>query len=178
MSYIFLNPGGEHLGFPYIPLPKLYIFFTVAWVVLAGLWCFNWIWHRQQRIKLHRVITLFPILKAAVAAYALGYWQHWSNVGMCECAWICSEKKKGNSLAELYIWYAGSASVGLVLGYWLLYILFKAVFYTVLLLIAKGWRITRDKIGNNKFVIAAIISSLTITLLIGILFTGFFMVLL
>jgi len=136
-----MNPEGEHLGYRFIPLPTMYMLLLVTWVVATAVWCYNWIKYRVQSKKLQVVFSIYPITKCLFAASGIYFWHTVSRTG-----------------------YA-SLATEIPLG--LLYIAEEAVLYTILLLIASGWGLSRDRLGIEKFIIGVAIISLVITQLLG-----------
>lgn len=139
LDYVLMNPGGEHLSTDSIPFPVLYMILLASWFLLSAAWCFNWITNRRQKIKLHRAISLFPFVKFLFCCAAVYYWKSLSSNGI-----------------------ETSAMVGV---YQTFNVLFEVIFYSILLLIASGWGISRDNIGQDKFVISFVAIGLALALI-------------
>jgi len=147
VEYTVLNPNGEQLSSDAIPFPSLYIVLIVVWVLLTGLWSLNWIVNRTQKIKLHRVISLFPFTKFAFCGAAVYYWKSLS--------------------------YTGEQTVASLSVYGALYILFELAFYSILLIISSGWGITRDELQQDKSIILVVVFILAICLSLSFAFRGY-----
>jgi len=144
-----MNPGGDHLDFGEIPFPAMYMVLTAMWGVLTALWCYNWIINRTQKVKLHRVISIFPLGKLAYCVIAYAYWKLRQTEGM--------------------------SNLETTLAYGFAYIGFKTIFYTILLFIASGWGTVKDGFGTDKYFIGTVAIFLTGTLLAGFLLHGLFL---
>jgi len=142
-----MNPGGEQLGTGQLPLPTFFVALLVTWSVVLVAWCLNWFKYRNERILLHRAITLIPLFKIIEVFYNLIYWSTYSKKGKVE-------------LWETVLYYATS-------------VVFEGVLFTILLLISKGWGITRPNIigvenrAITVTVVALILSFLCYKLLEG-----------
>lgn len=113
-----MNPNNQHLPRGKAPLPWVYIALSVIWFLLLLLWTLNWLrWRRLGGLKLHRLISLIPLLKFLWVLYSFLYWQRWSTSGSV-------------SFGILSYYYAGEA-------------IFNLAFFSMLLLASKGWGITR-----------------------------------
>lgn len=147
-DYVLLNPKGEQLSTVDIPFPSLFIVLLACWFVMTSVWCFNWIQNRHQKIKLHRVISLFPIFKLAYCAASVYYWKILSKVGI--------------------------ETTGTVVIYGIFHISFEVVFYCVLLIIASGWGINKDELGRDRYYITAVAFGLTLALVASFVLQGYF----
>ena len=123
-NIIMLNPGGEQLGTGDIPLPTLYTVFICVWSLLCLLWLINWIQFRVTKILLHRIITIQPFLKVIVLLYNIIYWRSLSQYG------------------QINYWVN--------VMYYVLSMSWEALLFMSLLLISKGWSITRQDISNQE----------------------------
>ncbi|EGG18193.1 hypothetical protein DFA_03680 [Cavenderia fasciculata] len=148
VSYAFYNPGGNHLSYQFIPLPIILMVFTGIWVLLTALWSINWIQNRNQNVKLHKVITLYPFSKLSMIVYSLGYWR--------------------------YLQSYGAVGIGVLIFYWIFYIIFKVISCVVLLFIATGWGICKGRFEHLRKALYIIIILLTATLALGAFLGGFF----
>jgi len=147
-DYITLNPHGQQLSSAEIPNPVLHMILLVIWFLIILAWCFNWIKNRTQKIKLHGCITLFPLTKFAYCCASLYYWRHLSTNGI------------------------NTQSSVIIMG--VFYILFEVIFYSVLLVIASGWGISRDDLGKDKILVASVAVGLTIALTASYALQGYF----
>lgn len=120
MEYTLLNPGGEHLSTSEIPLPSMSMTFMIVWGLVLLAWMHNWFTHREQKILLHRIICLIPFIKFLYMNYRIYYWMKFSREG--EITHI------DRALYE--------ASIALS----------EMILYTVVLLVSKGYCITRGTI--------------------------------
>jgi len=145
---VLMNPNGEQLGFGYIPLPALYKVHLFLWIVAFSAWCFNWFRYRSQSTKIHRIITLFPFSKLVFCVSAELYWNTFAT--------------KGQSTLGILIFF-----IVMLIGY-------IALMYALLLIIASGWGICRNRIGTDKFAIAGIVVGLIVTQTAGLWLKGFF----
>ena len=148
MDFLFLNPGGEQLSSEYAPLPKVYIFVSLLWIVPTLLWMANWSWHRDQQNKLHRFITLLPFAKIIWELGAASFWQTASHYSFAEKSLVL---------------------------FGLLRIVSVSMFLAVLILISRGWGICGEQ---NNFrdlsVTLGILIGFACCSIIGGLFQGLF----
>eukprot|EP01156_Anaeramoeba_ignava_P015311 Anaeramoba_ignava/a612671_13.p1 GENE.a612671_13~~a612671_13.p1 ORF type:complete len:449 (+),score=117.78 a612671_13:72-1349(+) len=124
LDYTFMNPGGQYLSTDEIPLPKIFLSFLIIWVLVVILWFINWLLHRDQKIKLHTLITLTLCIRIITIILQLSYWQTLS--------------KKGKVNLSFYV-------TVLVFEY-----IQDYFFFGTIILIAKGWCITREKLRNQE----------------------------
>ncbi|KAF2078316.1 hypothetical protein CYY_000408 [Polysphondylium violaceum] len=150
VSYTTYNPGDNHLSAELIPLPHTFMLFTAIWGVLSILWSVNWIMHRRQNVKLHKIITLFPFSKLCDVIYSLGYYQYYRS--------------------------HGATSVAVVILYWVFYIIFKIISLIVLLFISSGWGICPGRYKSLITPLVIIIVLLGVTLALGSFFGGYYIV--
>jgi len=146
---LFVNPGGEQLSSEYIPLPLIFIILCGVWVLFTFLWCVNWIYHRSHGVLLHRVITAFPVSKIIWTGFAIYYW-------------------KGLSIQ-------GWQPTIVIVIYYGVFIVSRAIFYGVLLVIARGWGITRDHLGRYKWFVLVTMIAVAICFGLGIVLSGYFL---
>ncbi|KAJ5071107.1 hypothetical protein M0811_10591 [Anaeramoeba ignava] len=131
-DYTLMNPGGEYLGLGYIPLPNMYISFTVILFVLFFVWLINWITHRSQKIKLHKFLTITFIVIVVYMASMAGYWKYQSKKGL--------------------------RPIGFIVYIVIIDVLYQFFFFASLLLIAKGWSILNQKLEpRSKRAIVAVL---------------------
>jgi hypothetical protein len=124
VSYGLRTSDGGHLGFDLAPLPFVYLALVVLWLAVMVLWSANLVKYRYQNVLLQRFLTVVPCAKVA-------------GVGL-NCYYYGSGHLSGElPSAALYFFY-------------IVYILFKGTFFTALLLIAKGWLITRPSLEESE----------------------------
>ncbi|GAM26232.1 hypothetical protein SAMD00019534_094070 [Acytostelium subglobosum LB1] len=148
VSYAFYQADGNQLSYESIPLPVTYVVFTSFWVVLCLAWGINWILFRKQRIKLHRVITTYPITKLAVVSFFCGYWY--------------------------YLRSHGAVGLATTIFYWIFYAVNKTISCVLLLVISTGWGICACKFEHLKRSLYIVVGLLAVTICLGALFGGFF----
>eukprot|EP00026_Physarum_polycephalum_P003808 Phypoly_transcript_03824.p1 GENE.Phypoly_transcript_03824~~Phypoly_transcript_03824.p1 ORF type:complete len:766 (+),score=217.76 Phypoly_transcript_03824:263-2299(+) len=145
VQYTLLNPGGQQLPLGEIPLPDLYIVITCIWALLVGLFGFVWMKNRQYIVMLHGLLSAVGVLKLAVVIVALCYWHTF--------------KSTGRDIVQLK--YLQS----------FIYALSETAFFCSLLLISKGWRITRSNLPPSEI---RTISVALVLLLSTLLFFSFY----
>jgi len=133
LSYTFLNPGGEQLSLGLIPLPKLYIAFIVLWSIVSIVWCFNWLYYRQQNVKLHKFISVIPFTSIMRSAFSFVLFRTFSVYGYLSY-----------TLFVLFV-------VALVVWHF--------TFYATLMLIAKGWCTVNDKLPTTTYLLIFMIAA-------------------
>ncbi|KYQ90675.1 hypothetical protein DLAC_09311 [Tieghemostelium lacteum] len=152
VEYSFTNPTNNHLSYELMPLPIILMVFVAIWSILIIYWISNWVLNRTQHIKLHKVITLYPISKLIDVIYSLGYYQ--------------------------YIKTHGSTNVATLIMYWVIFIIFRIISIVVLLLISCGWSILPVSISKSfQNIIYICIVALAITLGIGSFLGGYYNIL-
>ena len=118
IDYTFMNPGGEHLGTGYIPLPMMYRLFTISWcALLVAHTYFCFAYHSDKVTALHRMMIALPLLKITYEAASMLRWQTMSKYGYLP-NWV------------LMSHFACSAAN-------------QAATFGILILVARGWLITR-----------------------------------
>ena len=123
-SYTILNPGGEHLGTDIAPLPLVYLALLGGWLVVVALWMVNLCQFRNHHVNLQRMMALVPVTKLA-------------GVGLRAYYFHTGQETGDLPSSVLYFWY-------------LVYVLYKASFTAALLLIAKGWLISRPSLDPRE----------------------------
>ena len=123
-SYTILNPGGAHLGTDLAPLPMAYTALVGGWAVVLVLWVMNLCKFRDHNVVLQRVLTLVPVAKFISVLLRMAYYQQGATTG---------------DLPSPIMYFS-----------WIIYILYKAAFFSVLLLIAKGWLISRPSLDESE----------------------------
>jgi len=144
-NYELENPNGQQLGTETLPLPTLYMVLFAIWTLLLGIWCFNWLKFRHHKIMLHHLVTLIPLLKVISVFYDAIYWDTWSKVG------------------DVTLW-----STAL---YFTVSVVFELIFFTTLVLMAKGWCITRNDLAvvENKSIVVTVVALVSALLFYKIL---------
>ncbi len=71
-----------------------------------------------------------------------------------------------------FIGFNSQASI-IIMG--IFYIVFEVIFYSVLLVIASGWGISRDELGKDKILVASVAFGLTIALIGSYALQGIFL---
>ena len=123
-SYTILNPGGAHLGTDLAPLPTAYMALVGGWAVVLVLWVLNLCKFRDHNVVLQRVLTLVPVAKFISVGLRMAYYQQGAATG---------------DLPSSIMYFS-----------YIVYILYKAAFFSVLLLIAKGWLISRPSLDESE----------------------------
>jgi cation transport ATPase len=104
-----------------------------------------WFYYKSNRVHLHTFLVIVAFLKLMVVVIALAYWR------VCQLT--------GNCLSELKYFQS------------LLFAISETAFFCALLLIAKGWRITRTRLPSSEI---RTISVALILLLSTLLFFSFY----
>jgi hypothetical protein len=139
MEYTLMNPNGEHLGTGYIPLPTTYRTFAVFWCLIFIVQTYyNLVWHHRSMTALHRLFLGLPIVKILHEVVGTFRWQVVSSYGYLP-GWV-----------ELM----SSATISLN----------EAATYFIMVLIARGWLVTRRALPVNEAQ-----SSVTVALLLFVL---------
>lgn len=145
VQYTLLNPGGEQLPLGEIPLPKLYILVTCVWAILVGVCGIVWMRNKEHVVLLHGLLCSVAVFKLAVVMIALCYWHIYQITG--------------EDIVQLK--YLQS----------FIYALSETAFFCSLLLISKGWRITRSNLPPSEI---RTISVALVLLLSTLLFFSFY----
>ena len=125
MEYTLVNPGGEHLGLGYIPLPTTYRTFAAFWSFLFVVQTYyNLGMHQRSMTALHRLFLGLPIVKILHEVVGMFRWQVVSSYGYLP-GWLELMSTSTISLNE-------------------------AATYFVMVLIAKGWLVTRRVLPVNE----------------------------
>ena len=123
-SYTILNPGGAHLGTDIAPLPVVYLALLAGWSIVLMLWLYNLCKFRNHNVLLQRALTFVPVAKWAYVLLNTVYYQSGATTG---------ELPSSIFLFSLIV-----------------YILYKGAFFSTLLLIAKGWLISRPVLDESE----------------------------
>eukprot|EP00741_Cyanophora_paradoxa_P005933 tig00000949_g5751.t1 len=121
---ISLNP--DELPY-YAPVPALYGAVVGVWILYALLWIFSWYrFRRRHNVVLQRAMTVVPAMKTVLGAVTVTFFRSCIGSGSGEC--------------ELPLF-------GLYVTVWVLY---ECSQFTVLLLISKGWCVTRANLAMEE----------------------------
>jgi hypothetical protein len=124
VSYTLLNPGGQHLGTDLAPLPTVYLGLVGGWTLVLLLWLTNLCKFRNHNVMLQRALTFVPVAKFISVVLRAVYFQTGAATG---------------DLPSSIMYFS-----------YIVYILYKAAFFTSLLLIAKGWLISRPVLDESE----------------------------
>jgi len=125
MEYTLMNPDGEHLGTGYMPLPATYQTFAVFWsLIFVAQTYYNLVVHHRSMTALHRLLLGLPIVKILHEVVGMFRWKVVSSYGFLP-GWV-----------ELM----SSATISLN----------EAATYFLLVLIARGWLVTRRALPINE----------------------------
>ena len=125
MEYTLMNPNGEHLGTGYIPLPTTYRTFAVFWsLIFIVQTYYNLVWHHRSMTALHRLFLGLPIVKILHEVVGMFSWQAVSSYGY-RPGWVALMSTATISLNE-------------------------ASTYFIMVLIARGWLVTRRTLPVNE----------------------------
>lgn len=144
ISYRLQN-GNQELSLGYEPLPITYSLLCAMWSILCLIWAVSWIYYKSNRVSLHWLVILVCLLKLSMIAVALSYWR------VCQATGKCIQQVK----------YVQS----------FLFAISETAFFCALLLVAKGWKITRVKLPAGE---VRTISIALVLLLSTLLFFSFY----
>eukprot|EP01124_Arcella_intermedia_P005973 TRINITY_DN13503_c0_g1_i1.p1 TRINITY_DN13503_c0_g1~~TRINITY_DN13503_c0_g1_i1.p1 ORF type:complete len:526 (+),score=84.75 TRINITY_DN13503_c0_g1_i1:28-1578(+) len=134
LKALLFNPGPSHLDSSLSPLPVVHLCVGSLWVVLSVVYVINSVYYRGlSNIPLHKVIIGTVFLKGLVSFVSYKYWSDLSTAGV----------------TSSFLWYSHVGSQSL----WIF------LYYSVLLVIAKGWCITRYYLSIHE--IASVIITTT-----------------
>ena len=123
VTYEAVNPGGSQLPWGDQRLPLIYHVLVVGWTALLGLTVYRFIFAGERRNMLHLGLIAVLLLKTAVVVISAWYWNTY---------------RSGRRIEQLV--YARR----------LVFALSEAAFFAVLLIVSKGWRITRYYIRSSE----------------------------
>lgn len=124
------NPNGEFLSLAKVPFKTVFMFAPIVWFALFLLWVYNWKRYSYFNIQLQRMLSVIPFAHSFVA------------------------------LADFYLWYARSSTgVEPTVWAWVAFVmrsLLRGLSFGFLLVIAKGWCITRRELGleERKYIVS------------------------
>jgi hypothetical protein len=119
----FINPGDEYLGWDTIPLPYIYGILIIVYAVLLLAWIGNIVlidWGAGSN-RLHKYISLWPVMKLWLLIFNTAYWGYLSEKGVM--SW---------GVDVIYVIYNS---------------LWYSYFFGALLLIGLAWGISRKGMG-------------------------------
>jgi hypothetical protein len=120
-----------------------------------------WVYFRASRVPIHSLLVVVSFLKLLVVITALSYWR------------ICQQS--GHCLEQLKYLQVFNTSYLITFSFYCLqsfmFALSETAFFCSLLLIAKGWRITRARLPSSEI---RTISVALILLLSTLLFFSFY----
>jgi len=117
ITYNLVNPGGENLSSGEIPFKSMSFVFMCMWAGVGALWLLNWLCQLRRSKPLHRMMGLAPVMQAAANGFLMTYWREMSATGV--------------------------ESLGLYLGTLLVTGCATATLLSLLVLVSKGYNITR-----------------------------------
>ena len=125
MDYTFMNPGGEHLGTEYIPLPRVYLFFLVIWTLLLCAQGYHGlVTHATTMTAMHKLMIVYPLLKILFEAAGMYRWQTMSDYGYVP-GWV--------DLMHISV-----VSVN------------QGALFCILMLLSRGWLVTRRSLPPGE----------------------------
>ncbi|ORY06556.1 hypothetical protein K493DRAFT_310504 [Basidiobolus meristosporus CBS 931.73] len=120
-----VNGRITHLPVGSIPLPTVYMIFGLGvWPAFALPWVYNWYRQRQQRVNLHWLYSLYPMLQIALCLYCALAYNFISKTG---------ETPEWLQVFRGSLWFISSCS----------YYLFR-------LYVSKGYGISRTKLASQE----------------------------
>jgi len=117
LMYVAENPNGEFLSLSEVPFKTLYIVTAALWSSLLMIWTWNWFRYRWFNVRLQKLISIVPTSKALISCTLLFYWREGSETGQFPVNWARANYVM--SVVDL------------------------GCFFGSLLMVAKGWMITR-----------------------------------
>jgi hypothetical protein len=131
-----MNPGGDHLGFNYIPAPRFYMAIAIVWsVLLTSYAVFLWK-HRNVATWVHIALLGAGIARIEWLIAAQNFWR------------VASKTSAGIPLNRLNF----ETPTGTGSSTWLYLVslgINQAVFHTFFAVMSQGWLITRRRLPQN-----------------------------
>lgn len=121
---LMTNPEAGQLSRGDEPLPMIFGIAIGVWVVLTALWVTIWIVWRNNSTALHGIVLVTFVLKILVVALAFSYWNVLSRTGYA---------LDGIRYAQIFGFAVSETS-----------------FFILMLLVAKGWKITRTDMSASE----------------------------
>lgn len=136
ITYNLVNPNGENLSSGDIPFKELSTVFVGIWSGVAALWLLNWLCQLRRSTPLHRFLGLVPCMQVASNALLMTYWKEMSKTGV--------------------------ESLGLYLGTLLVTGTATAVLLSLLVMVSKGYNVTRPSLLRVEWRAITVMSSVFI----------------
>ena len=125
MTYTLMNPGGQHLDTGHEPLPLMFLLFMVVWMILLLLQSgHGYLWHASRITVLHRIMFTVPIFKVVHSATGMYKWNTMSVIGYFP-KWVL-------------VMHVAAMTFN------------QAATFGTLLLLARGWLITRRHLPTSE----------------------------
>lgn len=135
-----MNPGNNHLSATLIPAPVMFLVMTTVWIGVAVGWASHVLIWWKASVALHCLMAFYPAVKVAFAWYAYKAYKYYSM--------------HGDYGLENYLFFVGSK------------ILFQVIFNLLLLVISRGWGISRSNLKSDKYYIFSILASMSILMML------------
>eukprot|EP00808_Paulinella_micropora_P015864 g65323.t1 len=120
LDYVAVNPGGEYLSLAQVPFKTLCSLTMGLWTGLMIIWVSNWYRYRFFNIKLQSLLTVVPLCRTVSSCVNAFYWRQASLTGYFP--------KVLEDLRDV------------------VEILYLGVFFISILLLSKGWMISRAEL--------------------------------
>lgn len=143
---ILLNPRGNHLTATLVPAPTMFAIMTVLWTLVTLMWGFHVILWWRASVGLHRTMIAYPAVKIVFTWYAFHYYTYIAQ--------------HGTSSPVNFLVYMGS------------YIVFQMIFNFILLVLSRGWGISRANLKSDKYYIFSILASMLIIMMFRYLYSA------
>ena len=125
LKYTLMNPGGQHLDTGHDPLPRMFLGLMLTWMFFMfaqGAHAFHW--HASRVTNLHRIMIAVPMFKIVHCATGMFKWSTMSVRGYFP-DWVQLLHVSAMTLNQ-------------------------AATFGTLLLVARGWLITRRHLPNSE----------------------------
>jgi hypothetical protein len=141
----------------YAPLPGMYATVLALWLLLLLAWVANWLAHRRHHVTLQKAITLPIVLRVALTACYYEYWR------LCR-GFVLEDPESDTGITGL----SDCPDKGIPWAIAVFLLMNQFATFTALLLIAKGYSITRADISRQeKRAILAISFAYAVTTAVG-----------
>lgn len=125
MRYTFMNPRGQHLDTGHEPLPRMYLGLMVTWMfLLFAQGAHALTWHANKITNLHRIMMAVPVFKVVHCATGMFKWNTMSVRGFFPF-WV-------------QVMHVSAMTLN------------QAATFGTLLLVARGWLVTRRSLPNSE----------------------------
>jgi len=141
-----LNPGNNHLTSTLVPAPTLYRVMMMVWCMLLFVWCIHVMVKWKDAVGLHKIMVLFPCVKVIFTWVAAKYYQYYAEHGV--------------ELTSYWIIH------------WSAYIFLQSVIHLLLILLSRGWCLSKAGLKREKFVIFSLLTGLFILMGLRYLFVN------